>query len=72
MFTCKDCPDREPGCHGYCKKYKREKEEFEKLKLENRKDFDVDEYVIEKAVNKKNRRAKEKAKNKRYKGRTWG
>jgi hypothetical protein len=28
-FTCKDCPNRYPGCHDKCEKYQREKAEWE-------------------------------------------
>lgn len=30
--TCKDCPDREVGCHSTCEKYKKWKEEHDRVK----------------------------------------
>lgn len=29
-FSCKNCEEREPGCHQYCKKYKHDKRERDK------------------------------------------
>ena len=31
-FTCKDCGDRYPSCHGKCEKYIREKAEHDERK----------------------------------------
>lgn len=31
-FSCKDCLDRSPGCHGSCKKYQAEKSEYDAQK----------------------------------------
>ena len=41
MFTCKDCPDREVGCHSVCEKYKREKAEHERIKAAQEKERDI-------------------------------
>ena len=57
-FTCENCPDRYPGCHGDCKKYKREKDEYHKAKKWVNKDKEFDAYLIE--SNKKNGRKKRK------------
>ncbi len=35
-FTCKDCPDRKPGCHDRCGKYRREKSAHEEQKKQER------------------------------------
>jgi hypothetical protein len=35
---CKDCPDREVGCHSKCKRYKDFKKECEKRSEARRKD----------------------------------
>lgn len=43
-FTCKGCEDRYPGCHGSCKKYKREREAWEKTKAYLREDDDYVDY----------------------------
>ena len=34
-FSCKDCPDRHPGCHAACEKYKAEKAAHEAIRAEN-------------------------------------
>lgn len=39
--SCKDCEDRSPGCHSYCKTYKREQYETKKEK-EYLRSFDDD------------------------------
>lgn len=44
-FTCKDCPDRYPGCHDHCKKYKREKEIWDKQKIEDAKEKEIADYI---------------------------
>lgn len=31
-FTCKDCGNRHPGCHGQCEKYQKEKATYEERK----------------------------------------
>ena len=35
---CKDCPDRELGCHGKCKKYKEYQEANKKFREEQHKE----------------------------------
>ena len=37
-FSCKGCPTRTPGCHGYCEKYLKEKAEYEALKEKHTKE----------------------------------
>ena len=34
-FSCKDCGNRFPGCHGTCETYKAEKAEHDRIKAEN-------------------------------------
>lgn len=46
-FTCENCPDRYPGCHGYCKKYKMELDNFHKAKKRIRDERDLDSFVYE-------------------------
>lgn len=57
-FTCENCPDRYPGCHGYCKKYKRELENLHKAKeyLRAERDFDNFEYENTSRTRRKNRK----------------
>lgn len=33
---CKDCPDRYPGCHAKCEKYKAWKKEWDEIKEKER------------------------------------
>lgn len=51
-FTCENCPDRYPGCHGQCKKYKRELEEYHKAKKWVNKDEEFDSYIANKKTQK--------------------
>ena len=37
ITCCMDCPDRIPGCHGYCERYKQQKTELEATKEEQNK-----------------------------------
>ena len=32
IFTCKDCGNRQPGCHSKCEKYQKEKAAYEERK----------------------------------------
>lgn len=47
-FTCENCPYRYPGCHGQCKKYKRELEEYHKAKKWVNKYEEFDSYIADK------------------------
>ena len=40
-FTCKDCENREPSCHGRCEKYKAEKAKYDERKERKRKQADI-------------------------------
>lgn len=35
--ACKDCQNRQPGCHSYCENYKKFVEENERIKAERQK-----------------------------------
>ena len=41
ITCCKNCPDREPGCHGKCEKYKQQREEYDAEKAETMKKFET-------------------------------
>lgn len=41
ITCCKDCTDREPGCHGICETYLKQKAEYDAQKAEARKRLDV-------------------------------
>jgi hypothetical protein len=38
---CRDCPDRFPGCHGQCEKYRKERAEYDETMAEKKKEIDV-------------------------------
>ena len=58
MFTCgKDCPNRCPGCHSKCEKYKRERAAYDKRKSELNKDREARRYVMERLSDRANARA---------------
>jgi hypothetical protein len=41
ITCCKDCPDRYPGCHGSCEKYKEQRAKYDAEKAEVMKRFNV-------------------------------
>lgn len=41
ITCCRDCADRNPGCHGTCEKYIQQKAELEAWKAEQRKQEDI-------------------------------
>lgn len=41
---CKDCKDREVGCHSKCNRYLKFKEELKVIKEKEREDFMIYEY----------------------------
>lgn len=43
IAPCKDCPDRIPGCHDSCDRYKEWKSQLEKLN-EARREYDRSRY----------------------------
>ena len=38
---CRDCGDREPGCHGRCEKYQEYKKASEELREQQKREKDV-------------------------------
>lgn len=44
---CKDCPNRQIGCHSTCEKYLEFRKEVDRLKQERIAKRDVDQYVRE-------------------------
>ena len=66
MFTCKDCKDREVGCHSRCEKYKREKTKHERLKAINESDKDYRAYRREQRDKRIKANAKRKNKHHEY------
>lgn len=65
-FTCKDCPNRYPGCHGKCEKYKQEKEAWNKLNAEANKGKDADYYVMHQVLRNRDRAEKKRRERKGY------
>lgn len=45
FFSCKDCENREIGCHVTCEKYQAECQEFDKAKAYIHKDDDYIDYM---------------------------
>lgn len=41
ITCCFDCPDRHPGCHGTCEKYKKQRAEWDAKKVEQKKQADA-------------------------------
>ena len=39
---CKDCPDRHPGCHGHCERYKKERAEYDETMSAKRHEADIE------------------------------
>ena len=62
MFECKDCVDREPGCHSWCESYKREKKRLAKIREARDKDRDIVDYRYTMVANAKAKSAKNKKK----------
>lgn len=69
MFSCgRDCPDRKPGCHGQCEKYKKERAAYDKRKAELNRYKDAQSYTMDIVVGRSNARAK---RNKNHGSRKW-
>lgn len=41
ITCCKDCEDRQPGCHGSCEKYAQEKAEYDETMTQKRKEYEI-------------------------------
>ena len=65
-----NCPDRVPGCHGYCKRYRDAKEAHAKRKLEYYGDPGLKQYTSEKITKRRDIAAKN-AKNHRFSKRAF-
>ena len=54
FFDCctRDCPERIPGCHSTCKRYKEKRAEFDKKKAIQDMQNSINSYVSEKRMNK--------------------
>lgn len=63
MFPCKDCPDRELGCHDYCEKYKKVKAKRQADKDRFNEDKNYRDYLRD----QRNKRLREKARKKHLK-----
>lgn len=66
-FTCKDCPDRYPGCHGKCEKYQKEKSEYERIKTKFSNEYGADYYTKQTIGKRKDAQAKHQKSNRRFK-----
>ena len=64
-FSCKDCGNRHPGCHGSCEKYKKEKAAYEE-----RKASDVKHNAVQSGLDTQRNNAVRKALRRRTK--KWG
>ena len=55
IYSCKDCCNRFPGCHGSCETYKAERAEYdkEKAKIEFEKKIDAGLYKQREAAIRK-------------------
>lgn len=61
FYNCKNCPAREPGCHGYCEEYLNSKKEHEKAKSWLREQDDFYNYkaaTLARTLENKRRRRK--------------
>jgi len=51
IAPCKNCPDREPGCHSECERYAEWRKEHDKGKAKEKKNravvYEMDNYLIE-------------------------
>ena len=60
IISCRNCLDRYPGCHQYCKTYKKERAEYDRQKAEANKNRDVDYYSVERINKIRDKRTKDK------------
>lgn len=60
IVSCRNCLDRYPGCHQYCKTYKKERAEYDRQKAEANKNRDVDYYSVERINKIRDKRTKDK------------
>ena len=60
IVSCHNCLDRYPGCHQYCKTYKKERADYDRQKAEANKNRDVDYYYVEGLNKRRDRLTKDK------------
>lgn len=60
IVSCHNCLDRYPGCHQYCKTYKKERAEYDRQKAEENKSKNVDYYSVERINKIRDKRTKDK------------
>ena len=60
IVSCHNCLDRYPGCHQYCKTYKKERAEYDRQKAEENKNRDAYYYSVEQMNRRRDRRTKDK------------
>ena len=60
IISCRNCLDRYPGCHQYCKTYKKERAEYDRQKAEERNSKNVDYYSAERIERLRDRSTKDK------------
>lgn len=51
ITCCKDCPDRHPGCHGSCEKYKAQRAEYDAKKAECMEKYNIAAGLYEQRTN---------------------
>ena len=50
ITVCKDCPDRQIGCHGTCERYIRQRQKAEKEKELIRKNRNKEEQLRQRSI----------------------
>lgn len=50
ITCCKDCPDRFPGCHGQCEKYKTERAAYDAQKKVFREQYEIQSRLDQQAI----------------------
>ena len=68
IVSCRNCLDRYPGCHQYCKKYKKERAEYDRQKAEANKNRDAYYYSVERMYRINERQAKDKKSHRTFGG----
>ena len=66
-FSCKNCTDRYPGCHGNCKNYKEEGAAYDEKKAEFNRQRDARRYTSNSIAASIDAEAKQRKNNRGYK-----
>lgn len=67
IFDCpKDCEGRTPGCHGYCERYLEKRAAQDKINAEKRRRQEIDCYQINRIMNCRDKKAKQRRDNKNF------